>query len=127
MNEHPNAALYRRVTDGMGEGDMSALETALADDVVWWQIGSPEPARGKDAVLESIKGMEGLDFEFDLHDVVANDDHVVGLVTATVRIGDEAFTYRMAEIAHVEGGKMTERWAFSDDTQAVVDFFSRVG
>ena len=127
MNEHPNAALYRRVTDGMGEGDMGALEAALADDVVWWQIGSPEPVRGKDALLESIKGMEGLDFEFDLHDVVANDDHVVGLVTATVRIGDEAFTYRMAEIAHVEGGKMTERWAFSDDTQAVVDFFSRVG
>ena len=126
MNEHPNAALYRRVTDGMGEGDMGALEAALADDVVWWQIGSPEPVRGKDALLESIKGMEGLDFEFDLHDVVANDDHLVGLVTATVRIGDEAFTYRMAEIAHVEGGKMTERWAFSDDTQAVVDFFSRV-
>jgi ketosteroid isomerase-like protein len=109
--------------EGMGEGDMSAFEAVLSDDVVWWQIGSPEPVRGKEAVLESMKGV---DFEVDLHDVVANDDHVVGLVTASVRIGDDAFTYRMAEIAHVEGGKVTERWAFSDDTQAIIDFFSRL-
>jgi ketosteroid isomerase-like protein len=123
MDEHPSAALYRRVMEGMGEGDMSAFEAALADDVVWWQIGSPEPVRGKEALLESMKGV---DFEVDLHDVLANDDHVVGLVTASVRIGDDTFTYRMAEIAHVEGGKVTERWAFSDDTQAIIDFFSRL-
>jgi ketosteroid isomerase-like protein len=125
MDEHPNAALYRRVMERMSEGDMSAFEAALADDVVWWQIGSPEPVRGKDALLESMKGMEGVDFEVDLHDVLANDDHVVGLVTASVRIGDESFTYRTTEIAHVEGGKVTERWAFSDDTQAIIDVFSR--
>jgi ketosteroid isomerase-like protein len=74
-----------------------------------------------------MKGMEGLEFEADVHDVLATDDHVVGLVTATVRVGDEAFTYRTAEIAHVEDGKITERWAFSDDTQAIIDFFSRLG
>jgi len=123
MYEHSSAALYRRVMEGMGEGDMSAFEAVLSDDVVWWQIGSPEPMRGKEAVLESMKGV---DFEVDLHDVVANDDHVVGLVTARVRIGDNALTYRMAEIAHVEAGKVTERWAFSDDTQAIIDFFSRL-
>jgi ketosteroid isomerase-like protein len=123
MDEHPNAALYRRVMEGMGEGDMSAFEAVIADDVVWWQIGSPEPVRGKEALLESMKGV---DFEVDLHDVLANDDHVVGLVTAIVRIGDDAFTYRMAEIAHVEEEKVTERWAFSDDTQAIIDFFSRL-
>jgi ketosteroid isomerase-like protein len=62
-----------------------------------------------------------------VHDLLATDDHVVGLVTATVRVGDEAFTYRTAEIAHVEDGKITERWAFSDDTQAIIDSFSRLG
>ena len=127
MSEHPNAALYRRVMEGVGEGDTGVFEAAIADDVVWWQIGSPEPVRGKGALLESMKGMEGLDFEADVHDVLATDDHVVGLVTATVRVGDEAFTYRTAEIAHVEDGKITERWAFSDDTQAIIDSFSRLG
>jgi hypothetical protein len=26
---------------------------------------------------------------------------------------------------HVADGKITERWAFSDDTQAITDFFSQ--
>jgi len=110
-----------------GEGDTSAFEEAIADDVVWWQIGSAEPVRGKQALLQSMQGMEGADFQADLHDVLATDDHVVGLVTATVTMGGESFTYRTAEIAHVENGKVTERWAFSDDTQAIIDFFSRFG
>jgi len=127
MSEHPNAALYRSVMQRFEEGDTSAFEAAIADDVVWWQIGSPEPVRGKEAVMLSMQGMEGVDFELDLHDVLANDEHVVGLVTATVRVGDRALTYRTAEIAHIRDGKVTERWAFSDDTQAIVDFFSQLG
>ena len=51
----------------------------------------------------------------------------LALVAATVTVGDKEFSYRTAEIAHVEDGKLTERWAFSDDTQAIVDFFSQLG
>ena len=127
MSEHPNAALYRKVMERFNEGDTSPFEDAIAEDVVWWQIGSSEPVRGKASLLESMQGMEGVDFKADLHDVLATDDHVVGLVTATVRVGDDSFTYRTAEIAHIEDGKVTERWAFSDDTQAIIDFFSRFG
>jgi ketosteroid isomerase-like protein len=126
MSEHPNAALYRSVMERFGEGDTSAFEDSIADDVVWWQIGSPEPVRGKEALLLSMQGMEGVEFEADLHDVLANDDHVVGLVTATVRVGGREFTYRTAEIAHIQDGKVTERWAFSDDTQAITEFFSQI-
>jgi ketosteroid isomerase-like protein len=127
MAEHPHAQLYRTVMERFNEGDTSVFADAIDDDVVWWQIGVDEPIRGKQALLESMAGMEGFDLRVDLHDVVANDDHVVGLVTATVRMGDEAFTYRTAEIAHVKNGKVTERWAFSDDTQRIIDFFSRFG
>jgi ketosteroid isomerase-like protein len=126
MGEHPNEAIFRQVMEAFASGDTSVFEGAIADDVVWWQIGSPEPARGKDAVLQSMQGMEAVDLEIDVHDVVANDEHVIGLVTATVRSGDDSFTYRTAEICHVRDGKLTERWAFSDDTQAIIDFFSRL-
>jgi ketosteroid isomerase-like protein len=74
--------------------------------------------------MESMSMLEGIDFDLDLHDVTASDDHVVGLVTATVRAGDQEFTYRTAEIAHVTDGKISERWAFSDDTAAIIDFFA---
>ena len=127
MSEHPNASLYRQMMQRFEAGDTGALEEAVADDVVWWQIGSSEPVRGKTALLRSMQGMEGVDFNVDVHDVLATDDHVVGLVTATVRVGDAEFSYRTAEITHVVDGKVAERWAFSDDTQAIVDFFSRFG
>ena len=32
--------------------------------------------------------------------------------------------YRTTEIVHVRDGKVTERWAFSDDTQKIIDFFA---
>ncbi len=127
MSEHPNVALYRKAMERFSAGDSSTFEESIADDVVWWQIGSDEPIRGKQALLESMQGMEGVDLKVDVHDVLANDDHLVGLVTATVNVGDEPFTYRTAEIVHVKDGKVTERWAFSDDTQRIVDFFSRFG
>ena len=38
---------------------------------------------------------------------------------------DQEITYRTAEILHVEGGKLKERWAFSDDTERVTTFFDQ--
>ena len=126
MAEHPNAALFRKAMDAM-EDDPQSVGDYIADDIVWWQIGSAEPVRGKQALMESMSGLEGFDFQANLHDVTASDDHVVGLVEATVRVGDQEFSYRTAEIAHVKDDKITERWAFSDDTQRIVDFFSQFG
>lgn len=125
MTEHPNATIYRQALEGFASGDETAADL-IADDIVWHQIGA-ETLRGKQALLESMTQLEGLELDIDVHDVVANDDHVVGLVTATVDAGDGPFTYRTAEIAHIENGKVTERWAFSDDTQAIVDFFATLG
>ena len=39
-------------------------------------------------------------------------------------MGDRTLTYRTAEIYHMRDGKVTERWAFSDDTQRIIDFFA---
>ena len=43
---------------------------------------------------------------------------------ATATRGGRTFTYRTAEIFHVRNGKVVERWAFSDDTAAIVAFFA---
>jgi ketosteroid isomerase-like protein len=123
MDEHPSVAMYRKVLERFQQGDHDAFFDSLADDVVWHQIGGTT-LNGKQAVVESMSMMREVAFNVDLHDVVGNPEHVVGLVEATVGVGDESFTYRTAEIAHVnEEGKVTERWAFSDDTQRITDFF----
>jgi ketosteroid isomerase-like protein len=125
MSEHPNVTLYRETMEMFMAGDQSAAEV-LADDVVWHQIGA-ETLHGRQAVLESMGGLDDIEFDVEIHDVVANDDHVIGLLVATIDAGDGPFTYRSAEIAHVREGKVTERWAFSDDTQAIADYFSTHG
>ena len=125
MGEHPNAAMYRGLFTAMNEGDTSAMADAMADDIRYHVIGSPDPILGKDAVLASFGGLEeaGFDFRADLHDIVANDDHTIALVEAHVTRDGETFSYRTAEILHVKDGKVTERWAFSDDTEAINRFF----
>jgi uncharacterized protein len=58
------------------------------------------------------------------HDILASDDHAIVLVEATATRGGKTFTYRTAEIYHIRDGKVTERWAFSDDTAAITAFFA---
>ena len=128
MDEHPNATLVRGMVNSLNSGDMRAMADMLADDVEWHEIGAAEAVHGK-AALAARFGTgsgPGPDYEIsgELHDVVANGDHAVALVTATARRGGKTFTYRVAEIYHVRNGRIAERWAFSDDTAAINAFFA---
>jgi len=122
MAEHPNATRAREMLDALNRGDMAALDAYIDDDVVWHEIGRAEPRRGKAALAASAPG----DYQISgkLHDVLGNDDHTVSLVEATATRGGKTFTYRTAEICHMKDGKVTERWAFSDDTEAINKFFA---
>jgi ketosteroid isomerase-like protein len=122
--EHPNATKAREAMDSFNRGDIQAFADYLADDVVWHQIGA-ETLNGKEALAAQMPGGE-VDWEItaDVHDVVANDDHVIALVDAHATRGDKKLDYRTAEIMHVRDGKVTERWAFSDDTKRIIDFFA---
>jgi len=123
--EHPNATLFRRMTDAMTSGDMAAVGASLADDVEWHEIGRADPIQGKAALLGNEPGGANTDYDiqYDVHDVVANDDHTIALGEATATRNGQTLKYRTAEILHVKDGKVTARWAFSDDTQRIIDFF----
>ena len=125
MADHPNAALIRKNAEEIERtGDMSSAFDMAADDIVWHEIGRDEPIRGKQALMERFSGMpEGASIKTDTHDVVANDEHCIQLVTATATMGDQELVYRTAEIYHMRDGKITERWAFSDDTERINRFF----
>jgi ketosteroid isomerase-like protein len=125
MADHPNAAALRAAAERSEQsGDLMSGIDMLADDVVWHEIGSDEPIRGKQALMERMSGLsEGGSITTETHDIVANDEHAVQLVTATARMGDRTLVYRTAEIYHMKDGKVTERWAFSDDTDRINRFF----
>ena len=125
MAEHPNVARAREMLDVLNRGDMMALDSYIDDDVVWHEIGRAEPRRGK-AALAAAGADSASDYQITtkLHDVVGNDDHTIALVEATATRAGKTFTYRTAEICHMKDGKITERWAFSDDTDAINKFFA---
>jgi uncharacterized protein len=125
MSEHPNAAIVRRMGDAMSHGDTQAAAAMLADDVVWHEIGRQDPVRGKEALRGEMTSGD-YQIAYELHDVVANDDHAVVLGEATATRGDRTFSYRTAEIYHIRDGRIAERWAFSDDTAAIIEFFAKI-
>ena len=84
-----------------------------------------EPVHGRDAVVERLSFVSDFDVSIDLHDVTASDDCLIAVLGVTATRGDGTFAYRVAEIQHLnDAGEITERWPFSDDTQAIIDFFS---
>jgi ketosteroid isomerase-like protein len=125
MGDHPNVGVVRELMEAFNSGDDDRIRSGMADDVKWHMIGG-ETVVGLEALAGAMSAMDD-DFtiETEVHDIVGNDEHVVALVEATVRAGDQEFSYRTAEIMHVQDGKITERWAFSDDTAAINEFFGQ--
>ncbi len=126
MSMQENAAVARQVQDAFERGDMAALDRLIADDVVWHEIGRAEPRRGKAALQALAPGSGAADYQITgtTHDILASDDHAIALVNATATRGGQTFSYRTAEIYHIHDGRITERWAFSDDTAAITAFFA---
>jgi len=124
MGATENLATARAVTAAFESGDMAKLDELMADDIVWHEIGRAEPRRGKDALRAFGPGTADYTIEGKTHDILASDDHAVTLIEATATRAGRTFTYRTAEIYHIRDGKVTERWAFSDDTAAIAAFFA---
>ena len=126
MAEHPNATLVRSYLNMQEMTDIEAMAEMLADDVEWHEIGRTEAIHGKAALRERYMGGGAPDWKItggEVHDVIGGDDHTVALLSANAEWGDKKLTYRVAEIYHIRDGKITARWAMSDDTEAINNFF----
>ena len=82
---HPNEDLIRRGYDAFSRGDLQTLRELFHPDIVWHAPGRNQLAgdhQGVDAVLgyfgRTIQ-LTGGNFRVEVHDVVANDEHAVGL------------------------------------------------
>ena len=125
MAEHPNAMKYRQMMETFNRGEYEDYGAYIADDVEWWEIGRAEPIRGKAALMARSQDLMGKwEIKADLHDVVANNEHLIALLNVEAKRDNRSLAYRTAEIHHIKDGKITHRWAFSDDTGAIIDFFA---
>jgi hypothetical protein len=64
-----------------------------------------------------------------VHDVLANDEHVLALINVALRKPDGSeIAYPAIEVAHISDGLITERWSFMDACPPDVDaFFADLG
>lgn len=127
MSDHPNAALVRKMAESFNSGDVQGMADMVADDIEWHEIGRADPIIGKDALAARFGMGSGTPPPYQItaetHDVIANDDHTIVLGKAHATKDGRTFDYKVAEIYHMKDGKITARWAFSDDTAAINDFF----
>ena len=127
---HPNEALLRQATDALNAGDMDTFLGFHADDVVVHIVGRNQFSgdyRGKQELAGLFqRQLEALDAppQFELHDVLATDEHGVILGTNRFAKGGQTMETNAAVVLHIANGKATELWVLSADPYAEDEFFS---
>jgi ketosteroid isomerase-like protein len=127
---HPNEDLIQKGYDAFGKGDFDAVKDLFAADIKWHTPGrSPISGdlEGIDAVLgqfAKIAELSGGSFRLEIHDMLANDEHGVAMVTATGDRGGKSFTDNQVHVFHVKDGKVTEFWGHAGDQYAADEFWS---
>jgi uncharacterized protein len=126
MDEHPNGALMRGLFESFASGDVAGMESAFDDDVTWHAPGTNRFSgqfRGRTAAMERLGQMReaGISTRFDVHDVVANDQHAVALAHLHLEVADgRRYDQPQVAVAHIQGGRIVEFWTMNQD-QAVLD------
>ena len=127
--EHPNATLFRKGYEAFNRGDMDYIRETFDPNVVWHVAGRDKFAgdkRGIDATLEFFGQLlqeSGGTFKLDVHDVVANDEHAVAIVSSHIEKDGKAADSKAAHVVHVRDGKITESWFFAEDPYSFDELF----
>jgi uncharacterized protein len=127
---HPNEDLIRAGFAAYGQGDIAALrDVYFAPDIVWHFPGRSAFAghhTGVTAVAElfgQLGARSGGTHRIELHDVIANDDHVVALHTTRAERGDKQLEIDAVQVFQVQDGKVIQAWTHHSDLYAFDDFW----
>ncbi|MCA1841007.1 MAG: nuclear transport factor 2 family protein [Actinomycetota bacterium] len=121
---HPNEELIRKGYAAFSNGDMDTVRATFADDIKWHISGRSFLAGDYDGLDEVFgffaKFISAYDRPpvFELHDVLANDEHAVALVSADLSRNGKNRTTTAAHVFHIKDGKSTEFWGHPFDAYA---------
>ncbi|MCO8268171.1 ester cyclase [Haloferax prahovense] len=120
--ERANVELCRRyVEEFVNEGDATAAEELVHEDVVTHQLGVDADRVGRDALVDQILGFRGAvpDWHLAVEDVVGEGDRVMMRLTARgtpqepwgnlVPTG-KSFEQPAFFVFHLEDGRIVEQW-----------------
>ena len=128
---HPNEDLVREGFAAFGRGDMDALRKQIFTDDVHWHNPGRGPISGDYEGIEQVLQLfarlfelSGGTFSAELHDVLANDEHVVALLSTRAERAGKQLTDNLTTTFHIRDGKVSEAWNQSTDLYAVDEFYS---
>lgn len=128
---HPNEELLRGGYEAFARGDLDAVRSLFSEDIAWHIPGRTPMSgdyRGHDEVFGffgQVFELSGGTFSVEVHDILANDDHAVALVTEHAeRPGRGTLDAKEAHVWHLAGGKATEFWGAPFDLHATEAFWS---
>jgi len=101
-------------------GDLKAVGELFTDDAVWHGRGSTKfggDFKGREAIMGDMAQFAQTfqDIQLDIHDILANEQHVVALVNSSVKRNGKTYQDHQTFVFHLNGeGKTTETWITSD-------------
>jgi uncharacterized protein len=130
MADHPNVELIRKGYAAYSSGDMETINELFADNIEWHVPGRGPLAgdyHGKNEVFGffgKLMEMSGGTSRLEVHDVLANDEHGVGLVTAFGSREGRDYTGQQVHTFHIRDGKVVEFWESALDQYGADEFWS---
>ena len=130
MAEHPNVERLRKGYAAYSSGDMETITELFDESILWHVAGRSQLAgdyKGRDAVfgffgklMELSNGTSAV----EVHDILANDEHGIALVTGTATRGDKSFSGQDVHTFHLRDGKVVEFWDSPIDQYESDEFWS---
>jgi len=123
LNVDQKIDIVRKDFDAFKRGDLQTISDSFSDDIVWHGRGSTRfggDFKGKQATMAQILDFAQTfqDINFEIHDIVASQEHVVALVNSSVTRNGKKYSDKEAFIFHInDSGKTTETWVASDTEQ----------
>jgi ketosteroid isomerase-like protein len=127
---HPNEVLLRQAYGAQAHGDIDAYLALLSDGFVLHIPGRSRIAgeyRGKDEVrrhFREIAELSGGTFRTELHDVIAGEEHAIGLVDARAEREGRVVELPRVHVWHARDGKLSELWLHPTDQYAFDAYWS---
>ena len=127
---HPNEELLRNGYAAFEKGDLDTLRD-LFDDGITWHSPGKSPVAGDYSGIDQVFGLFGKVGELsggtlrnDIHDVLANDEHAVALLTSHAERNGKTLDDNQTHVFHIRDGKVTEVWLQTGDLYANDEFWS---
>jgi hypothetical protein len=105
------------------EGDFDAMGRMLAEEVIWHVGGRRQQSGdklGREGALQFLRRLSTethQNFRIQIHDVLANEEHIVVLCHVTSTMNDEVYRADEVHVFRVDpAGRITEAWGFTAES-----------